>query len=163
MRRENKNDEFSSPINFIIEQSSTMKIFGLSVVLFALLSAALIIFNMDLENIKVDFIPVYMIPLPLLFWLFVILPYNAINTKKTIIIKNGKFIVESNKKKYQVNRDLEDIVWWRKVVGPEGSKKLQVKFLDDRISFNHLYFKDIPTLVRFLEANYKKREKKMRP
>lgn len=163
MRRENKNNEFSSPINFIIEQSSTMKLLGFSAALIGLLCIALIIFNTDLENIKVDFIPVYMIPLPLLFWLFVILPYNAINTKKTIIIKNGKFIVESNKKKYQVNEDLEDIVWWRKVVGPEGSKKLQVKFPDDRISFNHLYFKDVSKLVQFLEANYKKREKKMRP
>ncbi|MGB1243195.1 MAG: hypothetical protein ACPG49_11780 [Chitinophagales bacterium] len=146
----------------ILEQSPALKRMGYFLAIMGFLSVVVLIPDMKAENTQ----PIMFIPLLLIIWVFVILPFNAITTKKRLIIKGGKFIIESNKQKYSINTNLGSMIWWRKIRAMPGlmdiSNKIQINFTNKKIMLDELEFKNFYELEYFFKTNFQEKEKRAR-
>jgi hypothetical protein len=149
----------------ILDQSSTMKNLGFFLAAIGFFCSITLAFSFKEENIKEENFPIFMIVLLLLIWVFIILPYKVISTKKKLIIKDDKFIIKSNKKKCSINASLKNMVWWREVSAMAGGEmdigdKIQIKFTNRKIMISQLEFKSYYKLKEFFKTNFKEKEKK---
>ena len=161
----NKKKEHRRNKNLIIEQSAFLKNIGIIWAIMGFLGSVALFFSLKIASIKEENIPILVIILPLLIWIIIILPYRAITTKKQLIIQGNKFVIQSNKKKYRINENLKNMIWWRKISAMTGGhsdigNKIQIKFKHQIVMLNEIEFKNFFELQAFFEMNFKEKEKK---
>ena len=98
----------------------------------------------------------------LLIWIFLIVPYQIISTKRRIIVDGSNFRIESNKAKYEIDTGFENLVWWRKDSITEAGDYLQLKFKSKRVDLSNLEFVNLSLLEQLLRAKYNHKNKSMR-
>ncbi|PHN02547.1 hypothetical protein [Flavilitoribacter nigricans] len=150
----------------IFEQSPTMKRIGYCLAIAASLVVLILAPGMKLEHVKAGSLPMLMIALLPLIWVFIFLPYVVITTKKRLIIKGDRFVIKSNRKKYAVNKSLKDMVWWREISAMAGGyldvgDKIQIQFSNRKIMLHQLEFKNFPELKQYFKNNHREKEKKV--
>ena len=95
----------------------------------------------------------------LFVWIFLIVPYILISTKRKIIVNYNSFRIISNKNKYVINTTFDKLQWWQKISGIETGDYLQLKFESKRIDLSNYEFTNLEELENLLkcEYNHKKR------
>jgi hypothetical protein len=149
---------------FEIEQSKILKFIGYFILGIALINIIVIKpnFRIPKDGISQFSILLLVLLMILLMWIFLIVPYKIITTKKRIIVDNIKFEIESNKTKYAISTTFNKLIWWKKVSTIEAGDYLQLKFATKKVDLSNYEFKDLMKLEKLLKSKYNHKNKSSR-
>ena len=160
--RKEKTAEQQKAINLEITQDSFTKWYGILLAIMGLAIAIVLIptFNLDaLRNFSTGRIIALVIALILFTWMFVVLPYFTIVTKKKVLIKEERFMLISNRKKHSIDVPIDSLVWWKKVAVSDWGSGIRMQFESKKILLSQIEFSGLFELENYLKSYHKNKMK----
>jgi amino acid transporter len=163
-RKERNTIQNNENCQFEIRQGNFIKILGYMIIVIGVFLLIVIEPEYKLPISEISWFSIFLLTLVLLLllWLFLILPYKMISTKRNVVVDEDQFKIQSNKRKYEIDTSLNELLWWQKVSSIEAGDYIQLKFKSKRVDLSSYEFIDLMKLENLLKARYNHKKKSSR-